>query len=84
MAHLDQLEAAYAVDLLSRIVESIETYLDDDRWDGIDTLHAEIAEANKLTRKYWRRVRAEAEKDRLLKSMMEVNSITQEIDKGRK
>ena len=38
----DWLDLAYTVDLLSRMTESIETYLDDDRWDGIADLHAEI------------------------------------------
>ena len=30
----DWIDLAYTVDLLSRLTESIETYLDDDRWDG--------------------------------------------------
>jgi hypothetical protein len=50
------LDMAYTVDLLSRITESIETYLEDDRWDGIDALHAEIKEANKLVKKYYKRL----------------------------
>jgi cell division septum initiation protein DivIVA len=57
---MDKLEQAYAMDLLSRLTESIETYLDDDRWDGIDTMHQEIKEANKLVRKYYKRMRAQA------------------------
>ena len=56
---MDKLEQAYAMDLLARLTESIETYLDDDRWDGIDVMHQEIKEANKLIRKYYKRVRAE-------------------------
>ena len=59
MIVLDKLEQAYTVDLLARLTESIETYLDDDRWDGIDVMHQEIKEANKLIRKYYKRVRAE-------------------------
>ena len=55
----DWLELAYTVDLLSRLTESIETYLDDDRWDGIQVMHDEIKEANKLIRKYYKRVGAE-------------------------
>jgi cell division septum initiation protein DivIVA len=57
---MDKLEQAYAMDLLARLTESIETYLDDDRWDGIDAMHQEIKEANKLVRKYYKRVRAQA------------------------
>ena len=49
------LELAYTVDLLSRLTESIETYLDDDRWDGIDVMHSEIKEANRLIKKYYKR-----------------------------
>jgi hypothetical protein len=59
---MDKLEQAYIVDLLARLTESIETYLEDDRWDGIDTMHKEIKEANKLTRKYYKRLRAEKAK----------------------
>ena len=60
---LDKLEQAYTVDLLSRITESIETYLDDDRWDGIATLHAEIKEANKLVKKYYKRINKQHEEE---------------------
>jgi hypothetical protein len=56
---MDKLEQAYTVDLLARLTESIETYLDDDRWDGIDVMHKEIKEANKLIRKYYKRMRAQ-------------------------
>ena len=56
---MDKLEQAYIVDLLARLTESIETYLDDDRWDGIDVMHQEIKEANKLVRKYYKRIRAQ-------------------------
>jgi hypothetical protein len=55
------LDMAYTVDLLSRITESIEIYLDDDRWDGIATLHAEIKEANKLVKKHYKRVNKQHE-----------------------
>jgi hypothetical protein len=55
------LDMAYTVDLLSRITESIETYLEDDRWDGIDALHAEIKEANKLVKKHYKRVNKQHE-----------------------
>ena len=42
---MNNLDLAYTVDLLSRLTESIETYVEDDRWDGIDVMHAEIKEA---------------------------------------
>lgn len=61
---MDKLEIAYTVDLLARLTESIETYLDDDRWDGIDTMHKEIKEANKLIRKYYKRVRDQEAKQK--------------------
>jgi hypothetical protein len=54
---MDKLEQAYAMDLLARLTESIETYLDDDRWDGITVMRAEIKESNKLIRKYYKRLR---------------------------
>jgi hypothetical protein len=53
---LDKLEQAYTVDLLARITESIEIYLEDDRWDGIEALYAEIEESNKLVRNYHKRI----------------------------
>jgi adenylate kinase family enzyme len=61
MKRLDDLEIAYTMDLLSRLTESIETYLEDDRWDGIDSMYKEIKEANKLVRKYYKRIRAQQE-----------------------
>jgi len=63
---MDKLEQAYTMDLLARLTESIETYLDDDRWDGTDAMHKEIKEANKLVRKYYKRMRAqEAKQDNI-------------------
>lgn len=62
MKRLDDLEIAYAMDLLARLTESIETYLEDDRWDGISAMHKEIKEANKLTSKYYKRIREQAKK----------------------
>ena len=62
MKRLDDLEIAYTMDLLARLTESIETYLEDDRWDGIEAMHYEIKEANKLTKKYFKRIRAQAKK----------------------
>ena len=56
---MDTLEIAYTVDLLARLTESIETYLDDDRWDGINVMHQEIKESNKLIKKYYKRIREE-------------------------
>jgi len=57
MKRLDDLEIAYTMDLLARLTESIETYLEDDRWDGINVMHKEIKEANKLTKGYYKRIR---------------------------
>lgn len=62
MRRLDDLEIAYTMDLLARLTESIETYVDDDRWDGVDVMHKEIKEAKKLTRKYFKRIREQAKK----------------------
>ena len=59
---MDKLEVAYTIDLLARLTESIETYLDDDRWDGIKVMHDEIKESNKLIKKYYKRIK-EAEDD---------------------
>ena len=56
----DWLELAYTVNLLSRLTESIETYLDDDRWDGVDVMKQEIKEANRLIRKYYKQVKEAA------------------------
>ena len=61
---MDKLEIAYTVDLLARLTESIETYLDDDRWDGVDAMHKEIKEANKLVRKYYKRIRDQEAKQK--------------------
>jgi replication-associated recombination protein RarA len=46
MKRLDDLEIAYTMDLLARLTESIETYQDDDRWDGISAMHKEIRAGN--------------------------------------
>jgi len=59
--NMDDLEVAYTMDLLIRLTESIETYLEDDRWDGIDAMHKEIKEANRLINKYCKRLQAKAE-----------------------
>lgn len=56
---MDKLEQAYTIDLLARLTESIETYLDDNRWDGIAIMHKEIKEANKLIDKYYKRKQKE-------------------------
>ena len=56
---MDKLEVAYTVDLLARLTESIETYLDDDRWDGINVMHDEIKESNRLIKKYYKRIKEE-------------------------
>ena len=54
---MDKLEVAYTIDLLARLTESIETYLNDDRWDGIKVMHDEIKESNKLIKKYYKRIK---------------------------
>jgi hypothetical protein len=53
---MDKLETAYTIDLLSRLTESIETYLEDDRWDGVSVMKQEIKDANKLIKKYYKRL----------------------------
>jgi len=53
---MDKLETAYTVDLLARLTESIETYLEDDRWDGVSVMKQEIKDANKLIKKYYKRL----------------------------
>jgi len=53
---MDKLETAYTIDLLVRLTESIETYLEDDRWDGVAVMHQEIKDANKLIKKYFKRL----------------------------
>ena len=70
---MDKLEIAYTVDLLSRLTESVETYLDDDRWDGIDAMHKEIKEANKLIKKYYKRIEAEKEQQNKDEWIRQVN-----------
>jgi hypothetical protein len=57
---MDNLEIAYTVDLLSRLTESIETYLNNDTWDGSEAMDKEIREANILIKKYYKRISSEA------------------------
>jgi hypothetical protein len=54
----NSLDLAYTVDLLSRLTESIETYLEDDRWDGIAVMHDEIKESNRVIRKYYKIIKS--------------------------
>ena len=83
MKRLDDLEIAYTMDLLARLTESIETYLEDDRWDGIKEMHKEIKEANKLTKAYYKRLRelSEWEAKELAKEEW-VRSVNKEIRAG--
>jgi hypothetical protein len=83
MKRLDDLEIAYTMDLLARLTESIETYLDDDRWDGVNVMHKEIKEANKLTKAYYKRLRelSEWEAKELLKEEW-IRSTNKEIREG--
>lgn len=53
---MDKLEIAYTIDLLARLSESIEIYLEDDR-SGIETIMLkEIKEAKKLVKKFYKRL----------------------------
>jgi DNA-binding transcriptional regulator GbsR (MarR family) len=83
MKRLDDLEIAYTMDLLSRLTESIETYLEDDRWDGVDEMHKEIKQANKLTKGYYKRLRelSEWEAKELAKEAW-VSSVNRDIREG--
>lgn len=83
MTKMDDLEIAYTVDLLARLTESIETYLEDDRWDGINAMHKEIKEANKLTSKYYKRIRAQAElEERASKNDAWIKQTNKDIEEG--
>ena len=55
----NNLDLAYTVDLLARLTESIETYLEDDRWDGSEVMDNEIKDANTLIKKYYKLIKAE-------------------------
>jgi hypothetical protein len=58
MAKLDALESIYAIDLLTRLTESIEGYLEDDR-SGTEIMEKEIKEAKRLYRKFYKRMQKE-------------------------
>ena len=58
MAKLDALESIYAINLLTRLTESIEGYLEDDR-SGTEIMEKEIQEAKRLYRKFYRRIKKE-------------------------
>ena len=58
MAKLDALESIYAINLLTRLTESIEGYLEDDR-SGTEIMEKEIQEAKRLYRKFDRRIKKE-------------------------
>jgi hypothetical protein len=70
---MNSLDLAYTVDLLSRLTESIETYVDDDRWDGVDVMFSEIKEANRLIRKYYKRVELERDQQNKDEWVRQVN-----------
>lgn len=76
---MNSLDLAYTVDLLSRLTESIETYVEDDRWDGVDVMHREIKEANRLIRKYYKRI--ELERDQQNKDDW-IRQVNKEIREG--
>jgi hypothetical protein len=46
------LDLAYAMDVLTRLTSSIDTYIEKDRWFGFDTLHDQIMESDRLIKKY--------------------------------
>jgi hypothetical protein len=56
----NNLDLAYTVDLLARLTESIETYLEDDRWDGSEVMDNEIKDANTLIKKYYKLIEKDA------------------------
>lgn len=58
MAKLDTLESIYTIDLLTRLTESIEGYLEDDR-SGTEIMEKEIKEAKRLYRKFHKRIQKE-------------------------
>jgi hypothetical protein len=69
----NNLDLAYTVDLLARLTESIETYLEDDRWDGSEVMDNEIKEANKLIKKYYKIINQEQQDDTMSQWVKQVN-----------
>jgi len=69
----NNLDLAYTVDLLARLTESIETYLEDDRWDGSEVIDKEIKEANKLIKKYYKMIKQGQQDDTMSQWVKQVN-----------
>jgi hypothetical protein len=57
MRYEPSIDLIVTIDLLSRITESIEIYLEDDRSGIKEVLKKEIKEANRLTKKFYKLVR---------------------------
>jgi hypothetical protein len=61
MNRMSDLEIAYTVDLLARLVDSIEVYFNDNSGDNIEAVDKEIKEATKLVNKYCKRIKTMTE-----------------------
>jgi hypothetical protein len=57
MRYEPNIDLVVTIDLLSRITESIEIYLEDDRSGIEEVLRKEIKEANRLTKKFYKLVK---------------------------
>jgi hypothetical protein len=69
----NNLDLAYTVDLLARLTESIETYLEDDRWDGSEVMDNEIKDANTLIKKYYKLIKQGQQDDTMSQWVKQVN-----------
>jgi hypothetical protein len=58
---MSDLEIAYTVDLLARLVDSIEVYFNDNKDDNLEIVDQEIKEATRLVTKYYKRIETIAE-----------------------
>jgi hypothetical protein len=57
MRYEPNIDLVVTIDLLARITESIEIYLEDDRSGIEEVLQKEIKEANRLTKKFYKLVK---------------------------
>jgi hypothetical protein len=57
MKYEPNIDLVVTIDLLARITESIEIYLEDDRSGIEEVLQKEIKEANRLTKKFYKLVK---------------------------
>lgn len=53
---MSDLEIAYTVDLLARLVDSIEVYFNDNKDDNLEIVDQKIKEATRLVTKYYKRI----------------------------